>query len=79
MSNRAGESYPYKDVKDPVYINPEKSQIRCTVTFEHLGRPLSFVAYKYDVHEHCREIFHDCDDGKYGPVGEFVETPREGI
>lgn len=64
----------YKQVKNPKWVNVDKTIIECEVIFEHLGDEFfPFGASQNDIYEHTREIFERCVAGKFGPVADYVE------
>lgn len=63
----------YRNVKNPQYIGPHKSQILVTVEFETIGK-VDFVADQNDTMAHGRAIFEEVVRGKYGPIKPFDDA-----
>lgn len=64
-------------VSNPVWANSEKTLIDCFITTSQFGNEkLPFTASPNDVEPHGRKIFADLIAGKYGPIGDYVDTPE---
>lgn len=75
----AESSLPFTTLRDPRYVNPQKTLIGCTVVLRdkpQLGEVL-FIADPHDAQAYCRTLFNQCLKGKYGPVAEFVPPPAK--
>ena len=68
----------YSSVRNPRWATPDHSVILCLVKFDHLKQEAEFAANPNDSTPHGREIFEDCANGKYGPVGEFETNAERG-
>lgn len=64
-------NYTYSTVRNPRWSRPNHSAIDCLVKFDHFKFEVPFTATAYDQEPYNREIFRDCEAGKYGSVAEF--------
>lgn len=67
----------FSSVKNPAWINEEKTLINCEVIFSHLSQSTyyPFTADPLDSAPYSRMIFDECAAGKYGEVAAFVPPP----
>ena len=67
----------YTQVKNPVWGNPEHTQINCEVDFDDLKEEfVPFTADPTDPYNPAsKEIFDACVAGEYGSVAEYAPPP----
>ncbi|KAF3999216.1 tail fiber assembly protein [Glaciimonas immobilis] len=66
--------YAYTDVRQPVRM---PNGIQCDVKFANAENYVSFLATPKDFYEHGRQIYAECDAGKWGLVVDYVPTDEE--
>lgn len=59
-------------VKDPVWADPEHTQIDLTIKWDRFKEELPFTADPNDPEEHGRLLFAAALAGEFGPVAEYV-------
>jgi len=64
----------YTTVTNPVFSNETNTTIDCVVDFERLGE-VPFTASPTCDTVYGKQIFVNCLNGEYGPVGEYVPPP----
>ena len=67
------------DVKNPVFVAADHSEILCTVFFPNppVGKDgIPFHARADDCMPHGSQLWHELNAGKYGPIGPFVPPAK---
>lgn len=69
----------YTAVRNPKWVNAEKTLIECEVNFKHVGFEewTPFCADPNDYMPYSKEIFDRAVAGEFGPIPEFVVVVEE--
>ncbi len=68
-----------KYVKNPKWMNEEKTLIDVVVRLEGIEEELPFTANKNDVEEHGRNIFELCAAGQFGKIQDYTPPTRQQL
>lgn len=66
-----------ESVKNPIWIDKEKTAINCIIKTNHVKVEIPFTASPYDSEEHGKKLFSELISGKYGKIEECTKTQED--